>query len=112
MELVGVGSILVKSPTTSVGTVTDQTTIYRKSFDGGSSSFSDITAAGELEAKVFTILEIFNLILNLLIILCHMPRTKWLYMQNYTMDTAVKAHFMEPEGNQNSYNRIISEWRI
>ncbi len=55
---------------------------------------------GELEAKVFTILEIFNLILNLLIILCHMSRTKWFYMQNYTMDTAVKAHFMEPEGNQ------------
>lgn len=112
IELVGVGSIWSNPPTTSVGTVTDQTTIYRKSFDGGSSSFSDITAAGELEAKVFTILEIFNLILNLLIILCHMPRTKWLYMQNYTMDTAVKAHFMEPEGNQNSYNRIISEWRI
>ncbi len=41
-----VGAFWSNPPTTSVGTVTDQTTIYRKSFDGGSSSFSDITAAG------------------------------------------------------------------
>ncbi|ECR3851589.1 phage tail protein [Salmonella enterica] len=40
------GAFWSNPPTTSVGTVTDQTTIYRKSFDGGSSSFSDITAAG------------------------------------------------------------------
>ncbi|EAR2167449.1 phage tail protein [Salmonella enterica] len=40
------GTFWSNPPTTSVGTVTDQTTIYRKSFDGGSSSFSDITAAG------------------------------------------------------------------
>lgn len=39
------GAFWSNPPTTSVGTVTDQTTIYRKSFDGGSSSFSDITAA-------------------------------------------------------------------
>ncbi len=43
----GCGGAFCSNPTTtSVGTVTDQTTIYRKSFDGGSSSFSDITAAG------------------------------------------------------------------
>ncbi|EKA6226819.1 phage tail protein [Salmonella enterica] len=42
------GAFWSNPPTTSVGTVTDQTTIYRKSFDGGSSSFSDITAAGEI----------------------------------------------------------------
>ncbi len=40
------GAFWSNPPTTSVGTVTDQTTIYRKSFDGGSSFFSDITAAG------------------------------------------------------------------
>ncbi|EBX0954607.1 phage tail protein [Salmonella enterica subsp. enterica serovar Heidelberg] len=40
------GAFWSNPPTTSVGTVTAQTTIYRKSFDGGSSSFSDITAAG------------------------------------------------------------------
>ncbi len=40
------GAFWSNPPTTSVVTVTDQTTIYRKSFDGGSSSFSDITAAG------------------------------------------------------------------
>ncbi|EEJ2324806.1 phage tail protein [Salmonella enterica subsp. enterica serovar Choleraesuis] len=40
------GAFWSNPPTTSVETVTDQTTIYRKSFDGGSSSFSDITAAG------------------------------------------------------------------
>ncbi|ECG1715989.1 phage tail protein [Salmonella enterica subsp. enterica] len=40
------GAFWSNPPTTSVGTVTDQTTIYRKSFDGGGSSFSDITAAG------------------------------------------------------------------
>lgn len=40
------GAFWSNPPTTSVGTVTDQTTLYRKSFDGGSSSFSDITAAG------------------------------------------------------------------
>ncbi|EDI0783934.1 phage tail protein [Salmonella enterica subsp. enterica serovar Kasenyi] len=40
------GAFWSNPPTTSVGTVTDQTTIYRKSFDGGSSSFSDITEAG------------------------------------------------------------------
>ncbi|EBI8111396.1 phage tail protein [Salmonella enterica] len=42
------GAFWSNPPTTSVGTVTDQTTIYRKSFDGGSSSFSDITAAGRI----------------------------------------------------------------
>ncbi|MFV7406386.1 phage tail protein [Salmonella enterica] len=40
------GAFWSNPPTTSVGTVTDQTTLYRKSFDGGSTSFSDITAAG------------------------------------------------------------------
>ncbi|EJM8331996.1 phage tail protein [Salmonella enterica] len=40
------GAFWSNPPTTLVGTVTDQTTLYRKSFDGGSSSFSDITAAG------------------------------------------------------------------
>ncbi|EJI2119112.1 phage tail protein [Salmonella enterica] len=40
------GAFWSNPPTTSVGTVTDQTTLYRKSFDGGSTSFSYITAAG------------------------------------------------------------------
>ncbi|EBR0236219.1 phage tail protein [Salmonella enterica subsp. enterica serovar Corvallis] len=40
------GAFWSNPPTTSVGTVTNQTTLYRKSFDGGSTSFSDITAAG------------------------------------------------------------------
>ncbi|HCB4955426.1 tail fiber protein [Salmonella enterica] len=40
------GAFWPNPPTSSVGTATDQTTLYRKSFDGGSSSFSNITAAG------------------------------------------------------------------